>query len=258
MRISLLPSRCRASLRGLLALAVLTAATPLLAAEHVVEVLSFVGYQPSQITIRTGDTVVWNKTGAGEHNVVADDGSFTSGPATTRPWTLRHTFTQPGVYGFYCTPHGGPGGIGMSGRILVEDPEPAFAIHYGLSGGWYNAATPGQGFFIDVSPELDFIFVAWFTWNVAGADTEWYTAQGAYQGNRAVVPLIRTTGGRFDDPAPVVYAAVGEAEFIFESCTTGVLNYRLDDIGRQGTIPLRRLLPVPDACEDTVGEAIAE
>jgi hypothetical protein len=29
------------------------------------------------------------------------------------------TFSQPGVYRFYCVVHGGPGGEGMSGRVTV-------------------------------------------------------------------------------------------------------------------------------------------
>ena len=49
---------------------------------HTVDVVNF-AFQPDPLTIRVGDTVTWVRQ-AGFHNVVADDGSFTSGRPAAR------------------------------------------------------------------------------------------------------------------------------------------------------------------------------
>ncbi|MCB0075113.1 MAG: hypothetical protein KDE20_26825, partial [Caldilineaceae bacterium] len=54
-------------------------------------------------------------------NVVADDGSFTSGPPGSAWTTYTETFAAVGDYPYYCALHGGPGGSGMSGRVLVRE-----------------------------------------------------------------------------------------------------------------------------------------
>jgi len=87
---------------------------------HIVELSNF-QFSPDNLTIEVGDTVRWNNI-AGTHNVVADDNSFTSGSAAPAPWTFEHVFTATGINPYYCEPHGGPGGSGMSGVITVEQP----------------------------------------------------------------------------------------------------------------------------------------
>ena len=87
---------------------------------HVVELSNFM-FSPSTITITVGDTIQWTNV-SGNHNVVADDGSFTSGPPAFAPWDFFHIFNTEGTFPYYCEPHGGPGGSGMSGVIIVETP----------------------------------------------------------------------------------------------------------------------------------------
>ena len=220
------------------------------AAEHEVLVQDF-SFQPTQLEIQAGDTVTWRATQGG-HNVVADNGSFTSGPPRTAPWTFSHTFHDEGEFGYFCAPHGGAGGVGMAGRIVVlaASAPPAFRINDGLNGIWHNPATPGQGWFFDVAPELNqLFFAAWFTWTNEAGRHDWFTAQGSYEGDRAIVPLVRTHGGRFDANDPVTFEAAGEAEFVFESCSRAELRYRVDETGDEGVIPLERLTPAPERCE---------
>lgn len=76
-------------------------------------------FSPSQLTIKVGDTVRWTNNG-GLHSVVADDNSFTSGAASSSNWVYEHTFTSTGSNPYYCSVHGGPGGVGMSGVITVQ------------------------------------------------------------------------------------------------------------------------------------------
>ncbi len=76
-------------------------------------------FTPADLTINAGDTVVWTNQ-QGFHNVVADDGSFTSGPASSSSWTYRKVFTAPGDFRYYCVIHGSPGGVGMSAIVHVS------------------------------------------------------------------------------------------------------------------------------------------
>lgn len=87
-----------------------------------VEVTNFT-YTPINVQITAGETVSWTNM-QGFHNVVADDGSFDSGPAANPPWNFQHTFNTPGSYPYYCSIHGAPGGIGMSGTVTVEPTNP--------------------------------------------------------------------------------------------------------------------------------------
>ena len=87
---------------------------------HNVQATSGLVFTPSTLTITVGDTVRWTNTG-GNHNVIADDNSFTSGPPSTTPWVYEFVFTSVGVNPYYCVVHGGPGGVGMSGVITVEN-----------------------------------------------------------------------------------------------------------------------------------------
>jgi plastocyanin len=87
---------------------------------HNVTVTNFT-FTPDTITIITGDAVKWTNV-LGNHNVVADDNSFTSGPAAPAPWEFTHTFTTVGMNPYYCEPHGGPGGSGMAGVVIVNNP----------------------------------------------------------------------------------------------------------------------------------------
>ncbi|WP_304132306.1 T9SS type A sorting domain-containing protein [Ignavibacterium album] len=75
-------------------------------------------FTPASVTISVGDTVRWINgiDGGGVHNVVADDGSFTSG-APAFPWTYDHIFTSAGVLPYQCSDHGS---TGMTGTIIVE------------------------------------------------------------------------------------------------------------------------------------------
>ncbi len=75
-------------------------------------------YNPNSLTINSGDIVEWTNVG-GFHDVVADDGSFNSGPPSGDPWVFSHTFDKTGTFAYYCSVHGGPGGVGMSGEIIV-------------------------------------------------------------------------------------------------------------------------------------------
>jgi len=82
---------------------------------HVVEVSNFV-FSPANLTITVNDTVRWVNI-IGNHNVIADDNSFTKGPPSTDNWVYDNVFTSAGVKPYFCVLHGGPGGSGMAGVL---------------------------------------------------------------------------------------------------------------------------------------------
>ncbi|MEM4782264.1 MAG: halocyanin domain-containing protein [Halalkalicoccus sp.] len=76
-------------------------------------------FEPAAIMVDPGTTVVWEWTGdGGAHDVVAEDGSFESELVDEAGHTFEHTFEEPGVYEYVCTPHEGNG---KKGVVAVDE-----------------------------------------------------------------------------------------------------------------------------------------
>ena len=95
-------------------------------------------------------------------------------------------------------------------------------INYGHAGAWYDPETSGQGVLIDVRPDDQYLFLAWFTYTDADSANpnqhRWLTAQGKYVGDTATLVLYEVLGGRFDTPQEVSVNAVGEVTLRFHDC----------------------------------------
>jgi plastocyanin len=93
------------------------------AADVVVRALPSNQFDDDAVTIAQGERVTWTNAG-GNHNVVFDDGRFTYPQmASTAAWTSPPlTFNEVGTFLYYCDVHGGPGGVGMAGRVTVNPP----------------------------------------------------------------------------------------------------------------------------------------
>lgn len=82
-------------------------------------------FDPTTSTVSVGTTVTWTNGGGNQHTVTSDNGVFDSG--MDRPQWLNtgqafsFTFTEAGTYAYHCHLHGAPGGVGMSGTIVVEE-----------------------------------------------------------------------------------------------------------------------------------------
>ncbi|HKI85338.1 MAG TPA: Calx-beta domain-containing protein, partial [Thermoanaerobaculia bacterium] len=96
----------------------LALAPAIFATDHAVSVENNF-FTPKTITIQPGDSVTWTNNGGGFHNVKSEDGSFTSGAPSTSQWTFTQSFSSAGTYPYYCQVHGGPGGVGMAGTVIV-------------------------------------------------------------------------------------------------------------------------------------------
>jgi hypothetical protein len=77
--------------------------------------VTIAGFQfaPKTITIRAGEIVTWTNQDATQHTVTAVKGEFDSG-VLSGGMTYSHTFTQTGVFSYFCSIHSG-----MTGAVNV-------------------------------------------------------------------------------------------------------------------------------------------
>ena len=225
-------------------------------------------FVPNAVTINVGDTVRFINE-QGFHDVIADDGSFSRPPAGPG-WTFDRTFTAAGVVPVFCGVHsvaGAPINSAMNARITVVAAAPAFTINQGIAGAWFNPATSGQGFLIDIAPVNRLMFVAWFTYQTSpptaafklGApEHRWLTIQGNYAGASAPLGVFQTSGGIFNNGQTTTTTQVGTATLTFSSCTSGTVSYTLTNPPLSGSIPIVRALPGSEALCQSLSEAEAE
>ena len=236
-------------------------------------------FSPTPLTISVGDSVSFYDYAdthfTGPHNVVADDGSFrcangcdddggNGAPVSDSTcmngvcvhcceWTAIRTFTVPGVVPYHDEVSRATGVIIVQGATGIV---PGFTIDLdqnGLTGSWYDPQISGQGFEVEVYPDLlspgtGLAFVAWFTYDsvVGGAERQrWYTLSGPVVSGQpnASLTIYQNTNGNFNAPPITKSIPVGTATLGFDSCISGQLSYTFTDgSGRSGTIPLQRLM----------------
>jgi pseudomonalisin len=124
---------------------------------------------------------------------------------------------------------------------------------FGVTGSWYNQATSGQGFEINVIPDLygpgqGLFFAGWFTYDVtAPGGRRWYSVTGQVSSTNSVAALqiYDTEGGIFASPPSVpTHGVLGSATFSMSDCDTASFTYQFTDgSGRSGTIPITRIAP---------------
>ena len=90
-------------------------------------------FDPQEVHIDPGDTVVWNNRGQNQHDIRGDDGSFRSGLMGTSD-TFQHRFTEEGFFYYHCNLHGARRKVGMWGLVVVGNPDPATDPYVDLGG----------------------------------------------------------------------------------------------------------------------------
>jgi cyclophilin family peptidyl-prolyl cis-trans isomerase len=141
---------------------------------------------------------------------------------------------------------------------VSEKPEVApFVMNAGLNDAWFDPDTDGQGFFITVFPDLNFISLAWFTYdtelppvdataNLGDPGHRWMTAAGTIEGNRAVMNITITRGGLFDSVTETERTdppgSDGTITITFEDCSAGLVEYDITSINEQGSVPIERVV----------------
>ena len=106
-----------AALLALLTFPSVATPAPRTAATSNVSAIDF-QFEPKTIVVSVGDTITWKNNGVFTHTVTADDNSFTS-PNLAPNDQFSQTFASAGVFPYHCQFHGAPGGVGMSGIVLV-------------------------------------------------------------------------------------------------------------------------------------------
>lgn len=112
-------NHARAALRGgAVALALLIAAacapgTGRAPQRHEIEIRNFL-YEPPDLTVAVGDTVVWKDDDIVPHTATARDSTWDSGPIVDhQSWS--YVATKPGTYPYGCTFH-----PEMTGTLVVK------------------------------------------------------------------------------------------------------------------------------------------
>jgi plastocyanin/uncharacterized membrane protein YozB (DUF420 family) len=105
-----------------------TALTPQPAAqgqsELVVPMANFV-FNPQDIVIPVGTTVIWVNQDGAPHTATADDGALFKSDLLSGGQQFKHTFSQLGDFPYFCELHGAPGGADMAGKIKVVSADQA-------------------------------------------------------------------------------------------------------------------------------------
>jgi hypothetical protein len=145
----------------------------------------------------------------------------------------------------------GPAGT-RSTTIPIDQP--------GLTGAWYDPAESGQGLQFTFDPLGGMLFGTWYTFDTeaGGTDTQrWYSIEGSLASDAVSVDvtIYRNTGGAFDASPATTPTPVGTGTLAFDSCTSGMFEYRLDD-GREGSILVQSLHPQGQGNCDETGRPI--
>ena len=157
--------------------------------------------------------------------------------------------------------------------VSTEDTSPNpdnFVMNPGLNDAWYNPLTEGQGFFITVFPDLNFVSLAWFTYdtdlpaedetaNLGWPGHRWLTAVGPIDGDTAVLNIDIATGGIFDTATEIGHTdppgSDGTITLTFSDCASGLVEYDIPSIDRQGSVPIERVANDNiTLCETLTGE----
>src|SRR5690348_1619717 len=147
-------------------------------------------------------------------------------------------------------------GVSAAVNVAAAPPPPnGFNLdQQGLTGSWYDAAENGQGFEIEIYPDLvspgtGLLQGAWFTFDktpAGGADHQrWYTFNGhAQSGDDSVqLAIFQNVGGNFDAPPVTQPVPVGSGTLSFDTCGSGTLSYTFSNGGGSGVIPITRITP---------------
>jgi plastocyanin len=76
--------------------------------------ISGFAFNPGSITIKVGQTVTWTNNDSASHNVIADDGSFSSKTLATGD-SFSFTFDKAGSYTYKCGFH-----ARMTATVVVQ------------------------------------------------------------------------------------------------------------------------------------------
>lgn len=144
--------------------------------------------------------------------------------------------------------------INADNEAITVTQAGSFKINAGMNDAWYNPATDGQGFFVTVFPNIQRMFLGWFTYDVelpaqgvtatiGGPGQRWITAFGEISGDTATLDVDLVVGGVFDSELPEPsHAPDGTITIKFNNdCITAQLTYNITAANVSGVIPMQRI-----------------
>ena len=129
-------------------------------------------------------------------------------------------------------------------------------MNAGMNDAWYNPKTDGQGFFINIFPNINAVSLAWFTYDtelppldaiahLGDPGHRWLTALGPIEGNQSLMNIELTSGGIFDTATTIIRTdppgSDGTLQLTFHTCNSGTIEYDIPSINQSGTVPIRRV-----------------
>jgi PKD repeat protein len=169
-----------------------------------------------------------------------------------------HSYAASGTYTVSLTAtddDGAEDSINQSVTVSEAMPDP-ITINGGMSDAWFNRATNGQGMLIIAWENIEFMFMAWFTFDTVRPPEDvmailgepghrWLTASGPYTGDTATLDAFLTSGGVFDaaePPANTDPEPIGTVTIKWTGCNAGVATYNIPSLGLMGDIPIERIV----------------
>lgn len=142
--------------------------------------------------------------------------------------------------------------VGSATASLVVAPG-SLTIAPGFTGNWFDPASSGHGFSIEVLPG-NTMLAEWYAFAPDGGQA-WITAMGPITGNSAVLQAYFPVGpgGRFPphlDPAQLSNQFWGKLTFVFSDCNSGQASWQPAVEGyASGLMPITRLtMPAGLSC----------
>ena len=111
--------------------------------------------------------------------------------------------------------YGGPDMDVLLSTWILPELDPRMDARF--SGSWYDPATDGQGFSMEVLEERDELVAWWYTYTESG-EQRWFLLQGPLSQGIGEVTIYQAEGGRFLQGDPVSLSAWGAGRFMPRSC----------------------------------------
>lgn len=107
-----------------------------------------------------------------------------------------------------------------------------------FNGAWYDPATDGQGFSMEVLEDRGELVSFWYTYTSAG-ELRWFLLQGDIVDGVGDAIIYEASGGRFLQPDPVALDVWGSGRFVPRDCDH--MDFEIDSGETNTTIALTRI-----------------